>query len=93
MLFFVKNRLFIEKMADLTDKIEKNEVPDPAKYSTIYCSDSNPGVGYCIFDVESEEKLNDILSDLKPYSETYEIAHVLTVEEFQAKMKAEAAHK
>ena len=86
MLFFVKNRLFMEKMEEFIQKTAAGEVVSPADYGTIYCSSADPGVGYVIFDVENREKLDSILAQLEPYSEVYEVAYVLTLEEFQQSM-------
>jgi len=35
-----------------------------------------PGLGYSTFDVESKDQLEEIL-DIKPYSEVYEVDHVV----------------
>jgi hypothetical protein len=86
MLFYVKIQLLMDKMGELMEKSSRGEVPSPEKYSTIYCSSEKPGLGYTIFNVESREHLDDILMKLKPYSEVYEIAHIITLSEFQAKM-------
>ncbi|MCX8129541.1 MAG: hypothetical protein N3I35_05495 [Clostridia bacterium] len=90
MLFYVKIQLAMDKMSDMLEKSMKGEIPSPAKYSTIYCSSTTPGLGYSIFDVESKDQLDDILHKLKPYSEVYEIAHVITLEEFQSNMTGKA---
>lgn len=86
MLFYVKIQLKMDKMSEMLEKSLKGEIPSPARYSTIYCSNSQPGLGYSIFDVESRSKLDEILEKLKPYSEVYEIAHVITLAEFQTKI-------
>jgi hypothetical protein len=86
MLFYVKIQLLMDKMNEMTEKSSKGEVPSPAQYSTIYCSDTKPGLGYAIFDVDSRGQLDEILAKLKPYSEVYEIAHIITLAEFQSKM-------
>ena len=86
MLFYVKLQLLIDKMGEMMEKSSTGEVLSPVKYSTIYCSSEKPGLGYTIFNVESREQLDEILFKLKPYSEVYEIAHIITLEEFQAKM-------
>ncbi|MCX7708395.1 MAG: hypothetical protein N2484_00940 [Clostridia bacterium] len=90
MLFYVKIQLRMDKMAEMLEKSSKGEIPSPAKYSTIYCSNAEPGLGYSIFDVDSKEQLDEILDKLKPYSEVYEVAHVITLKEFQAKMSGES---
>ena len=86
MLFYVKIQLLMDKMGEMLEKSSKGEVPNPAKYSTIYCSSDKPGLGYAVFNIESRDQLDDILMKLKPYSEVYEIAHIITLDEFQAKM-------
>ena len=86
MLFFVKIQLMMDKMGEMLQKSASGEVPNPAKYSTIYCSTDKPGLGYSVFDVENRDQLDDILAKLKPYSEVYEVAHVVTLAEFQASM-------
>jgi hypothetical protein len=86
MLFYVKIQLKMDKMAEMLEKSSKGEIPSPSDYSTIYCSDSEPGLGYSIFNVESKEQLDKILEKLKPYSEVYEVAHIITLQEFQTKM-------
>ena len=86
MLFYVKLQLLMDKMGEMMEKSSKGEVPSPAKYSTIYCSSGKPGLGYTIFNVESREQLDNILLKLKPYSQVYEIDHIVTLDEFQAKM-------
>jgi len=86
MLFYVKIQLHMDKMGEMLAKSSRGEIPSPAQYSTIYCSNDKPGLGYAIFNVEDREQLDDILSKLKPYSEVYEVAHIITLEEFQAKM-------
>jgi hypothetical protein len=90
MLFYVKIRLATDKMSEMREKSSKGEIPNPAKYSTIYCSSTEPGLGYSIFNVESKEQLDWILDKLKPYSEVYEVAHIMTLEEFQTKMTGRA---
>ena len=89
MLFYVKIQLKMDKMAEMLEKSSKGEVPNVTNYSTIYCSDAEPGLGYSIFNVEDKEQLDDILNKLKPYSEVYEVAHVITLAEFQKKMARE----
>lgn len=86
MLFFVKIQLKMDKMVEMMKKSSKREIPSPADYSTIYCSDVVPGLGYTIFTVESRDQLDEILEKLKPYSEVYEVAPIITLQEFQAKM-------
>ena len=86
MLFYVKIQLKMDKMSEMLAKSSKGEIPSPASYSTIYCSNSEPGLGYSIFDVDSRSQLDEILDKLKPYSEVYEVAHVITLAEFQTKM-------
>ncbi len=86
MLFFVKIQLFMNKMGEMLERSAKGEIPNPSKYSTIYCSNDTPGLGYAIFNVQSKEQLNDILEKLKPYSEVFEVAHIITLGEFQNKM-------
>ena len=86
MLFYVKIQLLMDRMQDMYARIAAGEVPSPAALSTIYCSSETPGLGYAIFDVESRTRLDDVLLKLKPYSEVYEIAPVITLEEFQARM-------
>lgn len=88
MLFFVKNKLFLEKQAAMMQAIQEGKAESPAKYATIYCSEKEPGIGYSIFDVEDREQLDKILEGLKPFSETYEVEKVLTLQDFQEKMKA-----
>jgi hypothetical protein len=90
-LFFVKIQLPMEKMGEMLEKSARGAVPNPAEYSTIYCSSAKPGLGYAIFNVESKGQLDDILAKLKPYSEVHEVAHVITLAEFQAKMSEAAA--
>lgn len=90
MLFYVKIQLIMGKMAEMLEKSSRGEIPSPAKYSTIYCSSTEPGLGYSIFNVDSKEQLDEILDKLKPYSEVYEIAQVITLKEFQIKMAAKA---
>ena len=86
MLFYVKIQLSMDKMPEMLRKSAKGEIPNPAQHSTIYCSGETPGLGYAIFDVESRERLDGILEQLKPYSEVYEAAPVMTLAEFQARM-------
>jgi hypothetical protein len=86
MLFYVKIQLHMDKMGEMLAKSSRGEIPNPAKYSTIYCDDDKPGLGYSIFNVASREQLDDILAKLEPYSKVYEVAHIMTLEEFQAKM-------
>ncbi|HEX9058650.1 MAG TPA: hypothetical protein VF941_00560 [Clostridia bacterium] len=86
MLFYVKIKINMGKMPQMLEKSSKGEIPSLAKYSTIYCSSTEPGLGYSIFNVESRAQLDEILDKIKPYSEVYEIAHVIALEEFQAKM-------
>lgn len=86
MLFFVKIQLFMDKMGEMLQRASKGEIPSPAKYSTIYCSTEQMGLGYAIFDVKSKEQLDDILQKLEPFSEVFEKAPIITLEEFQAKM-------
>lgn len=86
MLFYVKLQLKMDKMREMMEKSLKGEIPSPAEYSTIYCSDVVPGLGYTIFDVRSKDHLDDILEKLQPYSEVYEVASIITLQEFQAKM-------
>lgn len=86
MLFYVKIQLLMDKMQELNEKSSKGEVPSPAQYSTIYCSTEKPGLGYTIFSVEDRAQLDEILNKLKPYSEVYEIAPIITLSEFQAKV-------
>ena len=88
MLYFVKIQLFMDKMAKMLEKSAKGEIPSPAAYSTIYCSTEQMGLGYAIFNVESEEKLDDILLKLEPYSKVFEKAPIITLEQFQARMAA-----
>ena len=73
-------------MGEMMEKSSRGEVPSPAKYSTIYCSSDKPGLGYTIFNVQNREQLDDILAKLKPYSEVYEINHIITLDEFKVKM-------
>jgi hypothetical protein len=86
MLFFVKIQLKLDKMPEMMEKSSKGEIPSPAAYSTIYCSDVIAGLGYTIFNVKSRDQLDEILEKLKPYSEVYEVAPIITLQEFQAKM-------
>jgi hypothetical protein len=86
MLFYVKLQLRMDRMAEMMEQSSKGVIPNPAEYSTIYCSSENPGLGYTIFNVESREQLDNILQKLEPYSEVFEIAHIITLEEFQSKM-------
>lgn len=86
MLFYVKIQLFMDKMGEMLERSSKGEIPSPQEYSTIYCSTEKPGLGYTIFNVDSREQLDDILTKLRPYSEVYEIAHIITLSEFQTKM-------
>jgi hypothetical protein len=86
MLFYVKIQLLMDKMGEMLEKSSRGEVPNPAKYSTIYCSSDKPGLGFAIFKIESRDQLDDILMKLRPYSEVYEIEHIITLDEFQAKM-------
>lgn len=86
MLFYVKIKLRMDKMGEMLEKSSKGEIPSPAKYSTIYCSSSDPGLGYSIFNVESKAHLDEILDKLKPYSEVYEVDNIVTLAEFQTKM-------
>lgn len=67
---------------DAEDIVQKTYV----QALTCYCSDSEPGLGYSIFNVESKEQLDKILGKLKPYSEVYEVAHIITLQEFQTKI-------
>jgi hypothetical protein len=91
-LFYVKIQLFIDKMGEMMSRSAAGEVPNPSKYSTIWCSTEKPGLGYTIFRVESREQLDDILEKLKPYSKVHEIAPVVTLAEFQAKMAGNAGY-
>lgn len=86
MLFYVKIQLHMDKMGEMLAKSSQGEIPSPAKYATIYCANDTPGLGYAIFNVQNREQLDDILSQLEPYSEVYEVAHIMTLEEFQAKI-------
>jgi hypothetical protein len=85
-LFYVKIQLFMDKMGEMMSRSAAGEVPNPSKYSTIWCSTEKPGLGYTIFRVESREQLDDVLEKLKPYSKVHEIAPIITLAEFQAKM-------
>jgi hypothetical protein len=80
----------MDKMGEMLEKSAKGQVPNPADYSTIYCSDEIPSLGYAIFTVESRKQLDDILGKLAPYSEVYETTHIITLQEFQAKMTGQA---
>lgn len=86
MLFYVKIQLKMDKMSEMLERTSRGEIPSPADYSTIYCSDTVPGLGYSIFDVKSKEQLDGILEELKPYSEVYELASIITLSEFQSKI-------
>lgn len=86
MLFYVKIQLHMDKMGELLAKSAQGEIPSPAKHATIYCSNDVPGLGFSIFNVESRKQLDEILEKLKPYSQIYEIAPIITLEEFQARM-------
>lgn len=88
MLFYVKLQLKMDKMQEMMERSSKGEIPSPAEHATIYCSSEKPGLGYTIFNVESRGQLDDILEKLKPYSEVYETAPIITLAEFQAKMAA-----
>jgi hypothetical protein len=83
----------MDKMGEMLRKSSAGEIPSPAAYSTIYCSDEIPGLGYAIFNVESKDRLDEILNQLMPYSEVYEIASIMTLQEFQAKMTGQASPK
>ena len=90
MLFYVKIQLKMDKMGEMLEMSSKGDIPNPAEYSTIYCSDEIPGLGYAIFSVESRNQLDDILGKLAPYSEVFETAPIMTLQEFQAKMAGQA---
>lgn len=83
MLFYVKIQLLMDQMSDMLKRSVAGEIPSPAQFSTIYCSTETPGLGYSIFDVESRERLDEILNKLEPYSKVYEVAPVVTLAEFQ----------
>ena len=87
MLFYVKIQLLMDQMNEMLKKSAEGAIPNPTKFSTIYCSAEIPGLGYSIFDVESREILDEILRRLTPYSQVYEVAPVMTLEEFQQKMQ------
>lgn len=86
MLFYVKIQLHMAKMGEMLQKSAAGEIPSPAQYATIYCSSEKAGLGYSIFDVTGRDQLEEILEKLKPYSEVYEVAPILTLAEFQARM-------
>ena len=86
MLFYVKIQLLMDKMIEMQEKSSAGKIPNVAEYATIYCSDEIPGLGYAIFNVKSKDQLDDILAKIKPYSEVYEVAPIITLGEFQAKM-------
>jgi hypothetical protein len=87
MLFYVKIQLLMDRMNEMLKKSSDGEIPNPAQYSTIYCSAETPGLGYSIFDVESRETLDEILRKLGPFSKVYEAAPVMTLAEFQRKIQ------
>ncbi len=89
-LFFVKIQLFMDRMGEMMSKSAAGQVPNPSKYSTIWCSTEKPGLGYTVFKVDSREQLDDILEKLKPYSKVHEIAPIVTLAEFQANMAPKA---
>lgn len=93
MLFYVKIQLMMDKMSEMLQRSSRGEIPSPARYSTIFCSCDKPGLGYSIFDVAGREQLDDILFKLKPYSEVYEIAPVMTLEEFQTRASGQVEGK
>lgn len=78
MLFFVKVRIDISKMAEMGQKLQNGEL-DTSQLIMTYCVKDDPEVGINIWFADSEKNFEDVFSPHRAfYKEVIEIVPVIT---------------
>jgi len=77
MLFYIKVRIDISKLAELGQKLFSGELERSQTVSS-HCIKEDPEVGINIWETESKEELNRLLAQYKPYfAEVIEIQEII----------------
>jgi hypothetical protein len=77
MLFYIKARIDVSKMAEFGQKLFSGELERSQTVSS-YCLKDDPEVGINIWETENKEELDKLLSQYRPYfSDVIEVKEVI----------------
>jgi hypothetical protein len=83
MLFFVKVRIDVSKLAELGQKLQRGEL-DTSRVKSTYCIKDDPSVGLNIWEAENQEDFEKAFEPHKAYyADVMEITPVIPPEEAQ----------
>ena len=78
MLFQVKVRVDIAKMAEFGQKLQKGELDRSCIRGETYCLKNDPAIGYSIWEAESREDFETKFSAWRNYYREVEIREVIS---------------
>jgi len=77
MLFYIKARIDITRLAELGQKLFSGEL-ERSQTVSAYCLKDDPEVGVNIWETENKDELNRLLAQYKPYfAEVIEIQEII----------------
>ena len=82
MLYLVKVRVDLEKLAEFGAKLQRGELDNSAVLFT-HCLKDDPAVGLAIWEVADERELESKLGPWRPYYSELELTEVVTPAEAQ----------
>jgi hypothetical protein len=78
MQFLVKVRVDLSKMAEFGQKLQRGELDRSCIRGETYCLQSDPAVGYSIWEADSQNEFEAKFSQWRPYYSSTEIEHVIS---------------
>ena len=78
MLFQVKVRVNLSKMAEFGLKLQKNELDRSCIQGDTYCLNNDPAVGFSIWKAETKDEFESKFAPWRNYYEEVEVNEVIT---------------
>jgi hypothetical protein len=78
MLFQVKVRVNISKMAEFGSKLQKNELDRSCIRGETYCLNNDPAVGFSLWEAENQQEFDVKFAPWRDYYENAEVNEVIT---------------
>ncbi len=78
MLFQIKVRVDILKMAEFVQKLQMGELDRSCIRGDTHCLKDDPAVGYSIWEAESRDELETVFAPWRKYYAAVEIKEVIT---------------
>ncbi len=77
-MFQVKVRVNLSRMIEFGMKLQKNELDRSCIRGETYCLESDPAVGFSIWETETVNEFKEKFAPWREYYDTIEVAEVIT---------------